>query len=57
MTGKQMVKELEKAGWKLDRIKGSHHIMKKNGKTIPVPCHRKELGKGLEHTIRKEAGL
>ncbi|MCL1818197.1 MAG: type II toxin-antitoxin system HicA family toxin, partial [Spirochaetaceae bacterium] len=26
-------------GWELDRIKGSHHIMRKNGISLSVPVH------------------
>ena len=47
MNGKHVIKLLEKEGWKLDRISGSHHIMAKNGKAIPVPVHgTTDLGKG-----------
>ena len=28
MTGKELMKELQKSGWKLDRTHGSHYIMK-----------------------------
>ncbi len=39
MSGKELVKLLKKAGWIEDRIKGSHHILKKDGKLISVPVH------------------
>ena len=40
------------------RTRGSHHIMAKGKKTIPVPVHgNKSLGKGLESKILKEAGI
>jgi predicted RNA binding protein YcfA (HicA-like mRNA interferase family) len=39
MTGKELIKLLKKKGCKLDRITGSHHIMKKGNKTEPVPVH------------------
>lgn len=52
--GKDLVKEFQKAGWSLDRINGSHHIMVKGAKTASIPVHgSKELGKGLENKLRK----
>ena len=39
MNGKQIIKKLQKAGWTLERINGSHHIMAKNELTVPVPVH------------------
>jgi len=48
MTGRELIRLLEKDGWILDRIKGSHHIMIKDNKTLSVPVHgSKDLGKGL----------
>lgn len=58
MNGKQMIKLLEKNGFKLDRITGSHHIMIKGEITLPVPVHgSKDLKKGLEFSLLKRAGL
>jgi len=57
LTGKQMLRLLLRNGWAIDRICGSHHTLIKNGKTIVLPVHAKDLGKGLENKIRKEAGL
>lgn len=57
MKGKELVKLLEKNGWKLDRINGSHHIMEKDGHSISVPVHNTDIQKGLLHAIKKEAGL
>jgi len=53
--GKDLVKEFQKAGWSIDRISGSHHIMVKETKTVSIPVHgSKELGKGLENKLRKQ---
>ena len=58
LSGKDMVKKLKKSGWELRRIEGSHHQMYKNGIRVTVPVHgNKDLGKGLEDKILKEAGL
>jgi len=51
---------LERHGWQLDRVSGSHHIYKKSGQaaTIPVPVHaNKSLKKGTLLGILKRAGL
>jgi len=58
MTSKQMVKLLKKNGFKEIRQNGSHLTLKNNKKiSIQVPMHCKDLGKGLEHSILKKAGL
>lgn len=58
MTGREVIKLLEKNGWLLDRIRGSHHIMIKEDKTLSVPVHgSKDLGKGLLNKLLKEGGV
>jgi predicted RNA binding protein YcfA (HicA-like mRNA interferase family) len=58
MTGQELIRLLEKDGWVLDRIKGSHHIMIKDNKTLSVPVHgSKDLGKGLLNKLLKQGGL
>ena len=60
VSGKKMVTILEKRGWELDRITGSHHILKKSGidKAIVVPVHgNRALKIGLQRAIMKIAGL
>jgi predicted RNA binding protein YcfA (HicA-like mRNA interferase family) len=58
LSGKELIKLLIVEGWHLDRIKGSHHIMIKDAKTIVVPVHgNRSLGKGLEQKILKQAGV
>ena len=57
MSGKDFVKKLMTDGWELDRIKGSHHIMRKNGMCLSVPVHKKEdLKPGLFNDLNKKAG-
>ncbi len=55
MKGKDVISLLEKNGWKLDRVRGSHHIMIKDDKTVVVPVHTKDIGKGLLNKILKQA--
>jgi predicted RNA binding protein YcfA (HicA-like mRNA interferase family) len=58
MNGKDFVKLLKKDGWILDRIKGSHHIMRKNGVSLSVPVHSTEgLKPGILNSLKKQAGL
>ena len=33
MKGKELVKQLQKNGWTIDRIRGSHYVMKKGNQT------------------------
>ena len=56
-TGKEVVKLLKKNGWKVVRIKGSHHVMKKDGKTEIIPVHKTDLPPGLSTAILKRTGL
>jgi predicted RNA binding protein YcfA (HicA-like mRNA interferase family) len=41
ISGKKFIKILERHGWQLSRIKGSHHVYTKSGcpETISVPIH------------------
>lgn len=57
MTGKDLLKLLLKDGWEVDRIKGSHHQMKKDNQLITIPVHNKDLATGLLNQILKQAGL
>ena len=60
ITGKQVCKILEKNGWVLSRINGSHHVFCKDGheERLVVPVHsNKALKRGLLNAIFKTAGL
>ncbi len=60
VSGAQFAKLLEKKGWKLLRVKGSHHIYGKPGhiERISVPIHSNQLLKiGLLRHLLKVAGL
>lgn len=59
LTPKEMIKLLEKNGFAKVSQKGSHIKMenKKTGKQVIVPSHSKEMKKGLEQGILKQAGL
>ncbi|MBQ3801572.1 MAG: type II toxin-antitoxin system HicA family toxin [Treponema sp.] len=53
----ELLSLLQRNGWVLERIIGSHHILVKDKQTISLPIHRKDMKKGLETAILKKAGL
>lgn len=59
ITPKEMIKLLEQSGFVKVSQKGSHIKMRNEttGQQTTVPLHSKELGKGLEQAILKQAGL
>jgi predicted RNA binding protein YcfA (HicA-like mRNA interferase family) len=63
LKGKDVVKILEKFGFKIDRRKGSHLLMKKEKsspvdppRTVIVPMHQEVARGTLRHIINK-AGM
>ena len=57
MSGKDFINKLMKDGWELDRVKGSHHIMRKHDICISVPVHSNEdLKTGILNALNKKAG-
>jgi len=60
VSGKDFAKILERHGWSLLRIKGSHHVYGKAGSEvrISVPIHgNQSLKTGLMRHFLKSAGL
>lgn len=57
MKDRDLFKALLADGWKLVRIRGSHHVLQKDGKTEVVPIHGKDVPAGLLNAIRKRTGL
>jgi predicted RNA binding protein YcfA (HicA-like mRNA interferase family) len=59
MRSTDLVRELEKAGWVLKRVRGSHNLLlhPQRGGIVVVPRPKRELGVGLVAAIRKQAGL
>ena len=60
VSGKELARLLERHGWTLMRVHGSHHIYAKPGSTvrISVPIHgNKPLKIGLAKHLLKMAGL
>ena len=59
MKSADIIRELQAAGWFLDRVRGSPHVFKhpdRPGHGV-VPHPKKDLGAGLVAAIRKQAGL
>jgi predicted RNA binding protein YcfA (HicA-like mRNA interferase family) len=60
VSGKHLCKVLERHGWVLQRIRGSHHIYAQPGNPtiITVPVHgNRDLRTGTLRHILKDAGL
>ncbi len=60
MTPKEMVRFLKANGFEEIRQPGTSHLKMRNphtGKQTTIPMHNKDLSKGLEQAILKQAGL
>lgn len=57
MRDTDLLKLLLKSGWEIERIRGSHHIIKKDDMIEVVPIHGKDVKKGMLNKILKRAGL
>jgi predicted RNA binding protein YcfA (HicA-like mRNA interferase family) len=59
MKSADIIKKLEKDGWKLVRITGSHHHFKHVSKPglVTVPHPKKDIKAGTLNSIFKQAGL
>ena len=59
MTSQEMLRLLKKNGFETVSQNGSHIKMcnLNTGKTVIVPYHSKDLKKGMEQAILKQAGL
>ena len=56
---KKIMKILKKEGWEEKRIKSSHHILKKEGKTklVSVPVNKSPIHRGTLGNIIKQSGI
>ncbi|MFZ2653165.1 MAG: type II toxin-antitoxin system HicA family toxin [Burkholderiaceae bacterium] len=59
MTSADLIRELRRAGWRLARVHGSHHVFTHPNLpgVVVVPHPKKDLGKGLVRAIRRQAGI
>ncbi len=60
LTGPEVCRVVERNGWPLERIHGSHHVYAKPGErkvlSVPVPGN-KNLKAGLALRIARDAGI
>lgn len=59
MRPKDMIKLLEKNGFDVISQNGSHVKLKnpETGKQVIIPLHNRDMKKGMEQSILKQAGL
>lgn len=59
MDSRDLIRLLEQAGWRLDRVRGSHHVFvhQARGGHLVVPHPRKDLGVGLAKKLLRQAGI
>lgn len=57
MRDKDLLKLMQKNGWKVVRVNGSHHILEKDGKIETIPIHGKDVPNGLLNAILRRHGL
>jgi len=59
VTGPDLIGALEKAGFSVLRVKGSHHFLRhQDGRSTVVPAHSGEtIGPGLFHKILRDCQL
>jgi predicted RNA binding protein YcfA (HicA-like mRNA interferase family) len=61
LTGHQIIKALQRDGFELVRVRGSHHMLRKRGKPprkVSVPVHGSQnLPPGTVRAIVNQAGL
>lgn len=58
--GKQVIAALEKEGWYVKRVRGSHHILRHPSipDAIPVPVHgNRPIKRGTLSSIMRAAGI
>jgi len=59
MGSKEVIRKLEAAGWYIDRQKGSHLTMKKDGEVLllTIPHPRKTLPTGLLKRLERDSNV
>ena len=54
---KQVIKALERSGFYVHHVSGSHYVLKKDKLRVTVPYHNKDLKPGTIRSIIGQAGL
>jgi predicted RNA binding protein YcfA (HicA-like mRNA interferase family) len=58
LSGRKVVRAFENLGWQVERQRGSHIVMVKEGEmaTLSIPDH-KEVAKGTLRSLIRNAGI
>ncbi|MGD0454487.1 MAG: type II toxin-antitoxin system HicA family toxin [Solirubrobacteraceae bacterium] len=56
---KQLIRALERNGWQVDRVRGSHYIMAHpdRDQMVPVPYHNRDIKAGTLSGILNSTGI
>jgi predicted RNA binding protein YcfA (HicA-like mRNA interferase family) len=60
VTPRQLIRALERAGFSMHHIRGSHHYLRhptKPGVLVTVPFHGRDLKRGTLRSILRQAGI
>lgn len=60
VTGSDLCRAVRRKGWRLRRVKGSHHIFVRNADepSLSIPVHAgKDLSAGLQRDLMKQFGI
>jgi len=57
IKSKEIIKILEKEGFKIKRQSGTHVILRDNSKMVVVPIHRPTIPIGTLKSIEKQSGI
>lgn len=58
VRGDKVVRALERAGFEVARIHGSHHVMRHpDGRGTTIPVHGRDLAKGTLRGILADIGM
>jgi predicted RNA binding protein YcfA (HicA-like mRNA interferase family) len=59
MQSRELLRMLEKEGWVVRAVRGSHHVLEHPERPghLTVPHPKKDLGKGLVAKLLRQAGL
>lgn len=60
VSGKQVIAVLEKEGWYVKRVRGSHHVLRhpRIPDAIPVPVHgNRPIKRGTLGSVLRAAGI
>ena len=60
VTSRQLIRDLEGAGFSVHHIRGGHHYLRhpaKPGILVTVPSHSRDLKRGTLRSILRQAGI